>query len=252
MRVPFTGLGVLASVWLAISLGAQTNLPAFEVASVKPNNSGTTIANNGRVTGDRFMAMNATVIQLMRAAYGIQEFQIAGPPGWAGIERFDITAKIAAGARPEEWPAMLQHLLAERFRLTLHREQRQTNGYALTVARGGIKLTPVDPSKCAPPNGSCGFSASPTEIVARGQSMDQLAARLSRSIGQTVVNRTDVSGIFDFKVEWTLEDQFREPGATASPAVFTALTEQLGLRLQSQRTAVEVLVIDRVERPTAN
>lgn len=94
------------------------------------------------------------------------------------------------------------------------------------------------------------MSATPTEITATGQSMEQLATRLSRSIGQTVVNRTSVSGIFDFRLEWTQEDSFRAPGATAGPAIFTALAEQLGLRLESQRAPIDVLVIDRVERPT--
>jgi uncharacterized protein (TIGR03435 family) len=91
-----------------------------------------------------------------------------------------------------------------------------------------------------------------TQIVARGQSMDQLAVRLSRSIGQTVVNKTGMSGIFDFKLEWTQDELFRAPGASASPAIFTALTEQLGLRLQADRAPVEMLVIDAIERPTAD
>ena len=246
MRLP-----LIASCLLAVvGVQAQTDGPSFEVASVKPNNSGTTIANAGRMVGDRFTATNSTVIQLLRTAYSVQEFQIEGQPGWAGSDRFDIAAKSRSGDNPDQWPVMLQNLLAQRFGLRVRREQRERNVYALVVASGGLKLKPVDPSKCAPPDGSCGFSATPTEIVARGQSMGQLATRLSRSIGQAVLNRTEVGGIFDFTLEWTLEDQFREPGATASPAIFTALNEQLGLRLQSQRAPVEVLVVDRVERPT--
>ena len=111
-------------------------------------------------------------------------------------------------------------------------------------------MTAVDPSKCDAPDGSCGFTATPTEIVGRGRSMEQLATRLSRSIGQTVVDQTGIGGIFDFKMSWTQDDQFREPGASASPAIFTALTEQLGLRLESQRAPVEILVIDGADRPT--
>jgi uncharacterized protein (TIGR03435 family) len=145
---------------------------------------------------------------------------------------------------------MLQQLLADRFGLRFHRESRERDGLALVVARGGHKLTAADPAACEPPNGSCGFRATPTSIDARGQSMDQLATRLSRSIGQTVVNRTDLAGIFNFHVEWTTEDRFRASGATASPTIFTALPEQLGLRLQSQRTQVDVLVIDAVSQPT--
>jgi uncharacterized protein (TIGR03435 family) len=247
MRTPF----IAACFCAAASVGYTQNAgPSFEVASIKPNRSGTTIADAGRVSGDRFTAMNATVIQLLRSAYGVQEFQIAGPPGWTGIDRFDITANVPSGSKPDAWPEMLRGLLVERFRLKVHREQRETDVYALVVVKDRLTLTPVDASRCAPPNGSCGFSATPTEIVARGQSMEQLATRLSRSIGQTVVDRTGLSGVYDFKLEWTQDDQFRAPGATASPAIFTALSEQLGLRLQSQRAPVEMLVVDGVERPT--
>jgi uncharacterized protein (TIGR03435 family) len=241
----------IAAVILTTSaLYAQTGGPTFEVASVKANKSGSPNSNAGRVSGDRYEASNVTLVQLLRPAYGIQEFQIERQPGWAGIERFDIVAKMPSDSKPGDWPVMLQNLLAERFHLKFHRGQRETDALALVIARGGPKLTPADPAACAPPAGSCGFRASPTQIEARGQSMEQLATRLSRSIGQTVVNRTDLTGIFDFKVEWTIDDQFRTAGATASPTIFTALTEQLGLRLQSQRTNVDVLVIDAVERPS--
>jgi uncharacterized protein (TIGR03435 family) len=240
---------IAAYLMLAGVAHAQDDRVAFEVASVKVNNSGTTIANGGGVTGDRFTAINATAIQLLRAAYGVQEFQIADQPGWTGVERFDITAKVPAGAQPDQWPIMLQNLLAERFRLKLRREQRERNAYALVVGSRGLRVKPVDSSKCAPPN-RCGFNATPTSIVGTGQSMEQLATRLSRSMGETVVDRTGVSGIFDFTVEWTQDDQFRAPGASASPAIFTALTEQLGLRLQAARVPVEMLVIVNVGRPT--
>ena len=180
----------------------------------------------------------------------MQQFQVAGGPRWVGVDRFDIAARMPAGQPPELWPVMLQELLASRFRLVLRRATRETDGYALVVAGGAPRLTAVDASKCAVANSSCGMSASPTQIVATGQSMDQLATRLSRSIGQTVVNRTGVTGIYDFTVQWTQDEPFREPGATASPAIFTALTEHLGLRLRSQRIPVEALIIESVERPT--
>ena len=237
---------------MATAATAQDTRKTFEVASIKPNDSNSGVSNGGRVTGDRFTATNVTIVQLLRTAYGIQEFQIQGGPGWTGIDRFDITANLPAGSRSDEWPVMLQNLLADRFRLKLHREERQTDVLALVVARNGFKLMPLDSSRCAPPNPSCGFSATPTEIVARGMSMDQLAVRLSRSIGQTVVNKTGVSGIFDFKVAWTQDEQFRAPGASASPSIFTALSEQLGLRLQSDRAPIEIFVIDSIERPTAD
>jgi uncharacterized protein (TIGR03435 family) len=252
MRAGVPGLATAALVILApaIAPAQQPTGPGFEVASVKRNLSGSQASNNGRVTGDRFTATNATVVQLLRAAYSVQEFQIEGEPGWSGSERFDITATIPAGQRGDEWRQMLQTLLAERFRLTLRREQRESTVLALFVAPSGLKIAPAGEARCRPPNASCGMSAAPTQIVARGQSMDQLATRLARSIGQPVLNRTAISGIFDFTLQWEQEDQFREPGASASPAIFTALSEQLGLRLQRERAPVDVLVVERVERPT--
>ena len=232
----------------AAAVGAQNVAPAFEVASIKRNVSGDQSSRSvGR--GDRYSATNVTVIQLLRAAYNVQEFQIAGGPSWVGIDRFDIEAKIAPASKPAEWQPMLQTLLGERFKLTLHREQRQGPTYSLIVAKNGHKLLPADPAKC-PNTGGCGFNASPTQIVGESVSMAQLAARLSRSIGITVVDNTGLTGMFDLKLEWSAEDQFVARGASASPTIFPAIQEQLGLRLESTRGPVETLVIDRVERPT--
>jgi uncharacterized protein (TIGR03435 family) len=188
---------------------------------------------------------------MLRNAYGIQEFQIAGGPSWVGIDRFDIDATISPGSKPGDAQLMLQTLLAERFKLAFHREQRQMSIYLLAVAKSGHKLTPGDPAKC-PNAAGCGFNASPTQIVGDSVSMAQLAARLSRSIGVHVVDNTGLPGLFDLKLEWIVEDQFVGRGATASPTIFPAIQEQLGLRLESARGPVETLVIDRVERPTEN
>jgi uncharacterized protein (TIGR03435 family) len=232
------------------AVSAQNAAPAFEVASVRSNNSASGNSSS-RSLGSRYTATNVTVVQLLRNAYGIQEFQIAGGPGWAGIDRFDIDATISPGSRPGDAQLMLQTLLAERFKLTFHREQRQAAIYSLIVAKGGHKLTPGDRAKC-PNTAGCGFNASPTQIIGDSVSMTQLAARLSRSIGIHVVDNTGLTGLFDLKLEWTVEDQFVGRGATASPTIFPAIQEQLGLRLESARGPVETLVIDRLERPTEN
>ena len=233
-----------------LGISAQNAAPAFEVASVKRNDSASGNSSS-RNLGARYMATNVTVVQLLRNAYGIQEFQIAGGPSWAGIDRFDVDATLAPGSKPGDWQPMLQTLLAERFKLTFHREPRQAPIYSLVVAKNGHKLTPGDPAKC-PNTGGCGFNASPTQIVGESVSMAQLAARLSRSIGIHVVDNTGVPGQFDLKLEWTIEDQFIGRGATASPTIFPAIQEQLGLRLESTRGPVDTLVIDRIEKPTEN
>ena len=119
------------------------------------------------------------------------------------------------------------------------------------MAKNGHKLRQGDPAQC-PNTAGCGFNASPTEIVGDSVSMAQLAARLSRSIGIHVVDHTGLPGLFDLKLEWTIEDQFVGRGATASPTIFPAIQDQLGLRLESSRGPVDTLIIDRIEKPTEN
>jgi uncharacterized protein (TIGR03435 family) len=144
---------------------------------------------------------------------------------------------------------MLQALLRERFKLTSHLEPRPAPVYVLTQMTGGHKLTPADPSKCRNPSGSCGFNGSPTSIDGQSVSTEQLAARLSRSIGVMVLDKTGLTGRYDITLEWTVEDQFRGRGASASPTIFPAIQDQLGLRLESTRAPVDVLVVDSAEKP---
>src|SRR5262245_27113641 len=226
---------------------AQNARPEFEVASVKRNNSGSRNSSIGP-QGNRFVATNVTLTQLVRTAYNVQEFQISGQPGWFGVEPYDIEAKLPADAKPADWPQMLQALLADRFQLALHKESRSTSVLALVVARNGHKLTPAKSPNCDPsnPKPGCGFRASPSEIIGSGVSMEQLATRLSRSLGLTVVDRTGVTGAFDLEVRWTNDEATPlERGATAGPALYAAIQDQLGLRLESAKAPVEMLIIDR-------
>ncbi len=243
----------MAAILFGLSVGpshAQSALPAFDVTSVRPNQSGSLNSNSGRVTGNRYSATNVSLLSLLRVAYGLQEFQVDGQPGWADLDRFDIVAAIPDGARSDDWPLMVQALLRDRFKLRFHREQRQAPIYALTVLKSGHKLAAADPAKCTNPTGSCGFDGSPSRISGRSVSTGQLAARLARSIGVMVVDRTGLSPLFDITLEWTVEDQFTGRGASASPTIFAAIQEQLGLRLESTRDAVEVLVVDSAEKPS--
>lgn len=243
MKIPT----ILLSVSLvAVDVIAQNASPAFEVAVIKENKSGSQNSSN-RTVGDRYSATNVSLVSLLRTAYAVQEFQIAGHPAWADIDRFDLEAKMASGANPRDFPLMLQSLLADRFKLVVHREQRQAPLYTLTVTKEGPKLAKGDPSKCT--GSTCGFNASPTEIVGESVTMAQFAARLSRSTGTHVVDGTSLDGVYDFKVTWLPDDRFVGRGASANPTLFTAIQEQLGLRLQSGRGPVETLVIDRAEKP---
>lgn len=239
---------VLAAAAVAVAgVSAQSPSPGFEVASIKPNVSGSLNANAARVAGDRYRAENASLISLLRVAYAVQEFQIAGHPAWANVDRFDIDAKMEAGANSSEWPLMLQRLLADRFKLAIRRESREGPIYTLLVGSSGPKLTAAEPSKRMNPGGD--FSASPTQILGTGVTMAEFAMRLSRSMGITVVDRTGLAGAFDLRLTWPMDDQFVGRGASANPTIFTAIQEQLGLRLQSGRGPVEMLIVDRAEKP---
>jgi uncharacterized protein (TIGR03435 family) len=231
------------------AVGAQSAAPAFEVASVKENKSGSLNSSN-RTAGERYSGTNVSLISLMRTAYAVQEFQIADYPGWAETDRFDVEAKMESGANPRDFPLMLQTLLADRFKLVVRREPRQAPIYTLLVTKEGPKLAPGDPSKCT--GSSCGLNATPTEIVGENVTMTQFAARLSRSIGTHVVDGTSLTGSYDFKVSWLPDDRFAGRGASANPTLFTAIQEQLGLRLQSGRGPVDTLVVDRAEKPVAD
>jgi uncharacterized protein (TIGR03435 family) len=190
-------------------------------------------------------------VSLLRAAFDIQEFQIAGQPAWADRDRFDIVATMPDGARPpDNWRLMVQALLRDRFMLRFHREQRPASVFALTVAKSGHRLRPAGP--CESPGGRCDFNGSPTRVWGDSVSMAQFAARLSRSLGAMVVDRTGLGSLYDVSLEWTVEDQFRGRGASASPTIFTAIQDQLGLRLESTTGTVDMLVIDNVESPPDN
>jgi len=294
--------------------------PAFEVASVKPNKSGTSFVNIGNLPGGRFNATNVAPIMLIRQAYQLQLSQIIGAPGWLESERFDIVAKAPADFVPTQMPLLLRSLLADRFKLVAHNETRELPIYALVKARNDGKLGPqLKPAAidCAAiiaargrggPPGGPGGPGGPGDFVARGpapggagvppppggpggvpgpvpfgpgnrppcaqmigpaslngggMTMAQLANVLSMRVNRIVVDRTGLSGGFDLDLSWT-PDQLPQglppvppPGAPPLPAIdpngpsiFTAVQEQLGLRLESTKGPADVLVIDSIERPT--
>jgi uncharacterized protein (TIGR03435 family) len=253
LLLTLTGVGAAAPFdSLSLAQGGQTATTAnvrFEVASIKENKSGSQNSSS-RTAGERYSGTNVSLIGLLRTAYAVQEFQIAGYPAWAETDKFDVEAKIESGANLSDFPLMLQKLLAERFKLVVHRELRQAPIYALVVMKDGPKFKPGDPAKCGGRSG--GFAATPTEINGGCVTMEQFAARLSRSIGTHVVDETSLKGTFDFKVSWLPDDRFSGRGASANPTLFTAIQEQLGLRLQSGRGPVDSLVIDRAEKPVTD
>lgn len=221
---------------------------AFEVASVKPNHSGRTDSHIDSDKGS-LVAVNVPLRRYIAQAYDVREDQIDGPD-WIATERFDIRAKAPAKMTGEAEKQMLKTLLADRFGLALHRETRDRRVYALIQAKGGMKIAPV------PSDGNTDTHTGHGSLTAQGATMNDLARVLSRQVGGIVVDATGIKGSFNFKLDW--DPSSTAPGAasdspSSAPSLFTALEQQLGLRLEARKMPVEFLVIDHLERvPTEN
>jgi bla regulator protein blaR1 len=236
--------------------------PEFDVASVKLSNPNSTNGTVVNVTqGGRLHVVNATVKDLIETAYGVGGFQIEGGPKWADATRYDVDAtpdarSQSAAVPPPGWSTVrveVQALLKDRFQLQVHRETKIAAIYSLVIAKGGFKSSGLSATQSA----QKGINAGQGTMLGEAASMTQLAYKLSRLLQRPVVNSTGLTGNYDFKLDWAPGD---DPSAadgqamssSAGPSLFTALQEQLGLHLEAAKGPVEVLAIDRVERPTAN
>jgi uncharacterized protein (TIGR03435 family) len=260
--------------------------PAFEVASVKANKSGDLRAlAPPPQPGGRYAVTNVPLDVLIALAYQpLQRYEIAGVPDWARSARFDIDAKAEGNPAPAQTWLMLQSLLAERFKLAVHREVRQLPVYALVMAKDGQMgpqlrrhaddagcdgsgLPPGGPpspdrSKPLPPPPCGAWSGAPALGRLAGQRimLDTFGRALSGQLGRMVIDQTGLSGAFDLTLDWTPQQPLAgspaadasAPTASSLPSIFTAVQEQLGLKLVPQTGPVSVLVIDHVEEPTDN
>jgi uncharacterized protein (TIGR03435 family) len=279
----------------------------FEVASVKPNNSGEGRVMMRFLPGGAYEAINVTLRALIQQAHRMSERQVIGGPEWLETDRFDILAKSPPGAVQGEFPDRLRALLIERVNLKTHRETREMPIYALVLARSDgslgpqIRRSPVDcspgaaaagrgragapppavtgaggrqqmPMPAMPPLGSeprpCGQMFGGNRVSGGGTTMAGIASMLQNNTGRIVQDRTGLAGAFDFDLEFTLDPALRGRGpggglppqaenaaARADPdgvSIFTAVQEQLGLRLESTTGSVEVLVVDSADRPKEN
>lgn len=245
-----------------LGLGAAQQPATFEVASVKANKTG---ANQVTVNWQGGVTMiNVPLRAIVQFAYGINTpSRIIGYPDWTNVERFDILAKPATeGATVEQMRPMLQALLAERFKMVARLEKRELQSYALVKARTDGKLGPnIKPAEkpCVGPRGEAplgiqcvqGGPGGGTRAI--GIPIAQLAPMLSLVVGRPVVDRTGMTGNYDLELRFSGEPVAGGPPPDPSaPSIFTALQEQLGLKLDAERELVEVLVVDRIERPTEN
>lgn len=218
----------------------------FEAASVKPNTSGE--RNSGTSTSQGQTRMeNVTLRSCIERAFDVRDYSLSGP-SWLGSERFDIVAKIPAGADRTQLGAMLQALLKDGFQLAFHWAPKEITGFALVAATKGAKIQPVDST------GHTSISTSTGKIKARQISMPEFADVLGRELDLPVQDLTGIPGVFDLALEWTPDEARATPsGDVPAPSLFTALQDELGLRLRAQKVSVRTLVVDHIERvPTAN
>ncbi|HET9467427.1 MAG TPA: TIGR03435 family protein [Vicinamibacterales bacterium] len=262
--------------------------PSFEVASVRANTSGSNQVSMGMQPGGRFTAVNIPLTTLIRSAYRLQDSQLVDAPDWIETQRYDITAKAERDlpppspfGPPSTGMLMLQSLLEERFTLKVHREVREQPIYALVTAHTPAKLGPnlrKSDIDCAVPAAmrksasaqmfekpvpECGMHMGFGEILGGARTMGLLSNALAQTVQRSVMDRTALNGNYDFHLKWT-PDIVRQrasgaPGETVrvngidfdptGPSIFTAVQEQLGLKLDATRGPVDVLVVDHVERP---
>jgi uncharacterized protein (TIGR03435 family) len=250
---------------------AQTNTarPEFVVASIKRNTP--SCCASGGVGNGGSRNKDVTLKMLIGTAYQVQEFQISGGPGWIGSDRFDVEGKAEdPKANFDQLRLMLQSLLEDRFKLKLHRETKEIPVYALVVGKGGPKIA-LNPDQTSPEvNGPAQPGAGPNRgairigagsLIGNAVTMSLFARFLSQRLDRLVIDKTSLAGRFNVQLQWTPtegENPF-DPGGNAlppadpsRPSVFTAVQEQLGLKLESARGTVEILVIDHAEQPTAN
>jgi uncharacterized protein (TIGR03435 family) len=257
------------SVVAALCVVVVAQRPEFEVASVKLHTSDDQRVMMAALPGGRFVAANTPLRFLIRTAFQLQEDQVVGGPNWLATDRFDIEARAPElpGPPNAQLPAMLRSLLADRFKLTTHSERRELPVFALERMRRDGSLGPgLRPTACpelaadlSRPQPCSTVQTGVGSLTLRGMPFDQVTPFLSPAVSRVVVDRTGLDGRYDIELRWTPEQPERVPGGGEPPAgdpnalsIFTAVQEQLGLRLNSTRATVEVLVIDTVEHPTPN
>lgn len=256
-----------AMTWFLAGAPAQTvtSPMKFEVASIKPADPHFTGVSASRDAGEGLDVRNISVRNLITLAYSLRDFQLKGGPSWIDSESYDVIAK-APGAtdiaqesidrrktRFERVQERLRSLLADRFGLVVHRESRDQPVYFLTIAKNGTKLVAV-PSPNGPPRKEEGRGRSQGFAVP----IEMLVATLSNAAHLTVIDRTGMTGRFDYALKWDPSSAFLSANPDAPPpdasalTLFAAVQEQLGLRLEPGKAPIDVVIIDHVEHPSAN
>jgi uncharacterized protein (TIGR03435 family) len=230
---------------LALLLCAVAAAQSFEVATVKPNTSGPAAPNGFFPTPGRLRVLNTPIEQMIHAAFRLPEGSLVGIGGWMQFDRYDIDAKAAASSTFDEDLTMLRALLIERFQLRFHTETRQSTTLALVVAKNGPKFRQSTDDGAG---GKERIDIRPTEISGVNIPFGHFVSVLGAQLKRTVTNATGLSGKFDLSLKYVRD----APDAANGPTIFAALEDQLGLKLESRKGPVEVMVIDSAAKPSEN
>jgi len=225
---------------------------SFEVASIKLHPEPITMSRDPSIHGSRIVGTASTLLDLIEDAYGLRRDQIMGAPPWAESDHYDLAAKAEGEAviTKDQFRQMMQSLLADRFQLQTHRETVELPIYALVVAKNGPKFQPSPPD--APNHGFVRGDAKGLHMEATRGTMAQLALQLCVTAGRPVLDRTGLTGIYTYTLDWFPANRTPPPDLDAPPSMFQALKDQLGLTLESTKGPVERLVVDHVANPSEN
>ena len=256
LALPVT-LGVISTTKTSAQT-ADAPLPSFEVASIRPAHSGSVGMSIGWQPG-RFNAQNASVKTLVLSAFHIHDYQVLDAPGWVGNNRYDVdatfdeTQKLSPEKTQKQLGSMMQSMLVDRCKLKFHRTTKGLPIYELTPAKGGPKLQEAKPDEYS------GTSSSDTFLKVTATTMPQLAEQLSAHFNRTVVDKTGLTGKYDFTLHYAPDHDEPAPGygpgaaqPDSGPSIFSAIQDQLGLKLVAGKGPVEMIVIDHIEPPSPN
>jgi uncharacterized protein (TIGR03435 family) len=268
MRTALAGLLVIVAI--APAVGQDRTAPAFEVVVLKRNISGDSSMSAGSRPGGVSTMVNGPISSIFGNAYRTPSNEIVGAPDWFTTERYDLTARVVGNPTAEQRQQLWRELFADRMQLRAHYETREQPTFALVLARSDGRLGPNikrSPTDCAaraaaassgeqlapPPLASNGMQAcssrfGPGTIVSGGQTMARIAQSISGLAGRFTIDRTGLQGEYEFTLQYSAANPQDAPAAD-QPNIFTALQEQLGLKLEPTRSAVEIVVIDHIERP---
>lgn len=231
---------------------ASNTPPAFEAVTIKPSDPSVSGGTYFRVQGHHILAVNVSLFDMLSLAYELHPKQIVNGPKWLDTSRYDIDGVPTLEGRPtrEQQRQLFQTLLTDRFHLAFHYEQKELAVYALVVDKSGLKLTPTS----HPSQDGTNFSyTNQIVLTVKNATMTTVADGMQASfLDRPVVDQTGLTGRYDFTLKWTPDASPAKDTPDAPPDLYTALKEQLGLKLVSAKAATKVLVIERVESPSAN